>query len=48
MKIPHIFHIVRYWCICKKSFSVVMKLNTWISGAPSPTNFHPQQIVKQY
>lgn len=21
---------------------------TWLLGAPSPTNFHPQQIVKQY
>lgn len=41
MKIPHIFHIVRYWCICKKSFSVVMKLS-WLGFEWPP---HPQTSI---
>lgn len=41
MKIPHIFHIVRYWCICKKSFSVAMKLN-WLGFEWPP---HPQTSI---
>lgn len=41
LKIPHIFQIVRYWCICKKSFPVVMKLN--LLGFQGPP--HPQTSI---